>query len=136
MVDRLAVPIPARPSERSRPGMTSREFLLPLAGAAAIAPALRLVGRGMLSIFMLHRFTDPALGVVGTDPAVLREQLAYLRRHRYRVLGMRDVLESFADDADTAEAPAVAFKIGRASCRERVEISVVAVSLKKKKVRQ
>src|SRR3712207_9554570 len=36
----------------------------------------------------------------------------------------------------TDEAPALAthsFQIGRASCRERVEISVVAVSLKKKK---
>src|SRR5215813_15107120 len=30
-------------------------------------------------------------------------------------------------------APGVLVKIGRASCRERVEISVVAVSLKKKK---
>ena len=90
---------------------SSREFLLRLAGADAVAPALRLVGRGMLSIFMLHRFTDPALGVVGTDPAVLREQLAYLRRHRYRVLGMRDVLAGFADDADAVEGPAVAFTV-------------------------
>jgi len=90
---------------------SSREFLLRLAGADAVAPALRLVGRGLLSIFMLHRFTDPTLGVAGTDPAALREQLAYLRRHRYRLVGMRDVLESFADDADAAESPAVAFTV-------------------------
>src|SRR3712207_9468420 len=35
--------------------------------------------------------------------------------------------------AGTSWAPSTGFEIGRASCRERVEISVVAVSLKKKK---
>jgi len=89
----------------------SSKFLLRLATADAVAPALRLVGRGLISIFMLHRFTDPELGIVGTDPAVLREHLAYLRRHRYRLLGMRDVLAAFADGADAADAPAVAFTV-------------------------
>jgi peptidoglycan/xylan/chitin deacetylase (PgdA/CDA1 family) len=88
-----------------------RDLLLRLTGAEALAPALRVVGRGVLSILMLHRFTDPELGVVGTDPGALREHLAYLRRHRYRLLGMSDVLACLEDGDGGSTAPAVAFTV-------------------------
>src|SRR6059058_891705 len=70
----------------------SRRFLLRVMGAEILAPALRTLGRGLLSIFTLHRFTDPDLGVVGHDPALLRYHLAYLRRHHYRLFSLTDVV--------------------------------------------
>jgi peptidoglycan/xylan/chitin deacetylase (PgdA/CDA1 family) len=91
-------------------GRLSRQWLLRLLGADAMAPALRAVGRGLLSIFTLHRFTDPELRIVDTDPATLRDYLSYLRRHRYRLVSLTDVL-ALLDDGDGATTPAVAFTV-------------------------
>src|SRR5262245_38025762 len=44
-------------------------------------------------IFMLHRFRDPDLGVDGHDPRVLRRALDYLRRHRYELVSLMDLLK-------------------------------------------
>lgn len=87
-----------------------RRLILQLIAADALAPTLRRAGRGLLSIFTLHRFTDPELGVVDTNPATLRDHLAYLRRHRYRLLSLTDVLKRLNDD-DGATGPAVAFTV-------------------------
>jgi len=46
-----------------------RRLLLSLMGADRLAPALRTVGRGLVSIFTLHRFADPELGWWGTTPS-------------------------------------------------------------------
>ena len=89
----------------------SRNLLLRLTGGEALAPALRIAGRGVRSILMLHRFTDPELGVVGTDPRALREHLAYLRRHRYRLLGLSDVLPQVESGDGGSTAPAVVFTV-------------------------
>jgi len=89
----------------------SRRLLLRLTGADRLAPALKAVGRGLLSILMLHRFTQPEVGVFGTDPATLRDQLAYLRRHRYRLLSLTDMI-SFLEGRDgNWTTPAVAFTV-------------------------
>ena len=50
-------------------------LLLGLMGAHSLAPAFRAFGRGLVSIFTLHRFADPQLGVVGHE---LRTPLAGL----------------------------------------------------------
>ena len=89
----------------------SRRLLLQLIGANAVAPAVRTLGRGMLSIFALHRFTDRQFEVDGTDPATLRDHLAYLRRHRYRLLSLTDVLNELRDGDGGSRAPAVAFTV-------------------------
>ena len=88
-----------------------RRLLLRLMGADRLAPALRAVGRGLVSIFTLHRFADPQLGVVGHDPAALRDHLAYLRRHRYRLLSLTDVLRLLDERDSDWKAPAVAFTV-------------------------
>jgi peptidoglycan/xylan/chitin deacetylase (PgdA/CDA1 family) len=88
----------------------SRRLLLGLMGAGALAPALRLFGRGLLSIFTLHRFADPDLGVGGHDPAALRDHLAYLRRYRYRLLSLTDVLKGL-EEGGRWSAPTVAFTV-------------------------
>src|SRR5947199_8783168 len=89
----------------------SRRIVFRLVAADVLAPAFRALGRGLLSIFTLHRFTDPQHGVVGHDPATLRDHLAYLRRHRYRLLSMTDVLKLLDDDNSGSTAPAVAFTV-------------------------
>src|SRR5439155_6799480 len=82
-----------------------------LVSADALAPALRPLGRGLVSILTLHRFTDPEHGVVGHDPAALRDHLAYLRRHRYRLLSLTDVLRLLDEGDPNPGAPAVAFTV-------------------------
>ncbi len=90
----------------------SRRFLLRVMGAEILAPALRTFGRGLLSIFTLHRFADPDLGIVGHDPALLRDHLAYLRRHRYRLLSLTDVVTQIENGGSGGgSAPAVAFTV-------------------------
>src|SRR2546425_159452 len=89
----------------------SRHVLFRLAGADVLAPALRAIGAGLLSIITLHRFADPDLQVPGHDPASLRNHLAYLRRHRYRMLSLSDVLELLNDPDGGSTTAAVAFTV-------------------------
>src|SRR3989442_14807162 len=86
-----------------------RPFLSRVMSADVFAPALRTLGRGLVTIFTLHRFADPDLGVVGHDPAALRDHLAYLRRHRYRLLSLTDVIRELEEAG--GGAPAVAFTV-------------------------
>jgi len=88
----------------------SRRLLFPLAGLDILAPALRAVGQGILSILMIHRFKDPEHDIVGHDPTAIRDQLAYLRRHRYRLVSLTDALK-LLDDGGGSTAPAVAFTV-------------------------
>ena len=89
----------------------SRRLLLQLIGANAVAPAVRTLGRGLLSIFTLHRFTDPQFEVEGTDPATLRDHLAYLRRHQYRLLSLTDALTLLEHGDAGSKTPAVVFTV-------------------------
>src|SRR3989449_3386253 len=86
-----------------------RPFLSRVMSAAVFAPALRPLGRGLVTIFPLHRFGDPDLGVVGHAPAALRDHLASLRRHRYRLLSLTDVIRELEEGG--GGAPAVAFTV-------------------------
>ena len=93
-----------------QPGL-ARRLLLRLIGADTVAPAVRALGRGLLSIFTLHRFTDPEHEVEGTDPATLRDHLAYLRRHNYRLLSLTAALRLLEDGDAGWRTPAVAFTV-------------------------
>jgi peptidoglycan/xylan/chitin deacetylase (PgdA/CDA1 family) len=88
-----------------------RDVVLRLAAADVIAPLLHPLGHGLVSILTLHRFADPEHGVVGHDPAALRQHLAYLRRHRYRLLSMTDVLKVLEEGDSGSAQPAVAFTV-------------------------
>src|SRR5689334_3074097 len=59
------------------------------AGLAALAP----FRRHCASILFLHRFAVPDLGVIGHDPAILREHLEYLRARRYRLMSLSELIE-------------------------------------------
>src|SRR5437660_6426276 len=93
------------------PASLPRPFLSRVMSADIFAPALRTLGRGLVSIFTFHRFAGPQLGVVGHDPAALRDHLAYLRRHRYRLLSLTDVLKRLDEGDSGSRTPAVAFTV-------------------------
>ena len=57
------------------------------------APLWYPLARGRVSIFTLHRFAVPDLGVSGHDPAVLEATLVRLRRGGYKLLSLTQVLE-------------------------------------------
>jgi peptidoglycan/xylan/chitin deacetylase (PgdA/CDA1 family) len=52
--------------------------------------------RHRATILTLHRFRDPDLAVEGMDPRALDAGLAYLRRHRYELLGVEELFRRMA----------------------------------------
>jgi len=66
--------------------------------------------RSRATIFMLHRFRVPEVGVEGHDQQTLRRALERLRRDRYDLLPLATVLEDLAT-GKVRQRPAVAFTI-------------------------
>jgi peptidoglycan/xylan/chitin deacetylase (PgdA/CDA1 family) len=62
------------------------------------------------SIFMLHRFAMPDLGVHGLDPAALDTILAELRRRGYRLMDLKGIFQVLAEQREFA-GPTVGFTI-------------------------
>ena len=69
---------------------------------------LRPLLRGRATIFMLHRFNDPAHGVRAHAPEDLRRALAWLRREHIPLVPLRDI---FGVEAERLPAGATAFTI-------------------------
>ena len=63
-----------------------------------------------LTVVFLHRFSVPDLGVPGHDPRILGNHLEYLRRHRYRLLSVGDLLNQI-DDAKPLSKNALVFTV-------------------------
>ena len=84
-----------------------------IATALASSPVTALAqpfATGVASIFMMHRFADPERGNTGHDREVLRGHLAYLRKMRYELVGL-DELVRRVDTRDARLAKTVAFTI-------------------------
>ena len=75
-----------------------------------LAPLVRPLVRGADTILTLHRFDDPERGVRGQDPAALRADLAYLRRHRYELVSVNEVVSRFIERPARASA-SIAFTV-------------------------
>ena len=81
------------------------------AGAAVAAPAIaRRLLRDRGVIFMLHRFSNPDLGVAGHDPADLRRSLEYLRGRGFELVSLDDLLRRLAADGPRPRG-AIAFTV-------------------------
>jgi len=84
-----------------------------LARVLASPPAVS-VGRRLLArrgtIFMLHRFSVPDLEVHGHSPAAVRGLLAYLRRHRFELIPLADMMKRLRGNGPLP-AGAVSFTI-------------------------
>lgn len=59
----------------------------------AVSSLFRPFARGVASVFMLHRFADNDRGNSGHDPRALRTHLEYLRRRRYELVSLADLVE-------------------------------------------
>lgn len=81
----------------------ARRFL----SSAPLLRAWQLPGGTRLSLFTLHRFAVPDLGVHGHDPAELAETLARLHRHRIPVLTLRQVSEAVREQSPLPRHAAV-----------------------------
>ncbi len=66
----------------------------------------RMRNRGV--VFMLHRVTDPELGVSGHDPGELRRFLSFLRERRFSVVDAEELL-AWTRDPKGEPGPKVAF---------------------------
>jgi len=62
------------------------------------------------TVFMFHRFRDPERSVEGHDPATVRRGLEYLRRHRYDLLDLEELVRRLGEDGRSLNR-AVAFTI-------------------------
>ncbi len=70
-----------------------RDAVLRLAMVRPVTRALAPFTRDHACVFMLHRFAHPDRGVIGHDPALLRQSLAWLRRERFELMGVRELLQ-------------------------------------------
>lgn len=85
-------------------GILLRTLLLP----GASLPFATLM-KGRATVFMLHHFRWPEMGVEGHDPGILRQFLAYLRRKRFNLLPLDDLFRGFIEGQPLRRA--VAFTI-------------------------
>lgn len=72
---------------------------LRLLTSPALAAVTRVVLRQKATILMLHRIEDRDLGIDGDPPDSLRRSLAYLRKHKYELLGLDEMLARSVDRA-------------------------------------
>jgi peptidoglycan/xylan/chitin deacetylase (PgdA/CDA1 family) len=84
-----------------------------LAGAATSAPAMALLSPFLprnAAVLFLHRFSIRDLGVNGHDPATLRRDLEYLRRRKYDIIAVSDLV-AHIDKGIPLKRPSVVFTV-------------------------
>lgn len=83
----------AEPGNGATVGTRIRKIGLRALTSSFVHWAYRPALNDVVTIFMLHRFTDPGNGVEGQDPGVLRDCLAWLRRRDAPVLSLQEIFE-------------------------------------------
>lgn len=87
-----------------------RHAALSLMARTVAVPYWRFFVRNVSILFMLHRFEDSERGVEGVTSANLRSNLAFLRRHRFRLASFRDLLAE-QHRGDEPRKPLVLFTV-------------------------
>jgi peptidoglycan/xylan/chitin deacetylase (PgdA/CDA1 family) len=81
----------------------------------AFLPLWRSVVSDRIAVFMLHRFADDERRVPGESPDALRANLEFLRRHRYHLASLKDLVAESGtdrpDDGRAAKGPTVVFTV-------------------------
>jgi peptidoglycan/xylan/chitin deacetylase (PgdA/CDA1 family) len=72
-------------------------FLLDVLAHERVLRLTARLGRGYGTIFVGHRFADAERGTSGHDPAVLRQHLELLRRHRFNLVPLFDLVARLRD---------------------------------------
>jgi peptidoglycan/xylan/chitin deacetylase (PgdA/CDA1 family) len=86
-----------------------KQSILRLLTLPRVAPALSALTRTQATIFMLHRFAVPYLGIPGHDPKALRRNLDSIRKAGYVFLSLEDLLQRLRSGETVTRA--VAFTI-------------------------
>jgi peptidoglycan/xylan/chitin deacetylase (PgdA/CDA1 family) len=74
-----------------------KRVLLKTLTLPAVANTLSRLTGTSATIFMLHRFSMPDLGVKGHDVNALRRDLAHLRKQRYNLISLQDLFDKLRD---------------------------------------
>ena len=80
-----------------------KRMLLSTLTIPGVRAALEPLRRGMGTILMLHRLTDPDTGATGDDPRELRRTLAFLRRRGYELVGIDEMFRRLKDADDPGD---------------------------------
>lgn len=83
--------------------MSLKQKLLEVLTLPGVTRPFAPLMRGRASIFMLHRFADPANGIAGRDPGSVRRVLEYLRRERYEIVSLGELFERLAGHGPPAD---------------------------------
>jgi len=89
-----------------------KQAALNLLTLPGVAPALSSLTDTQATIFMLHRFSIPDLGISGHDPEALRRNLGFLRKARYNLMPLEDLLQKLRDGVPLTGAVAFALDDG------------------------
>jgi len=89
--------------------MVGKHTLLRLLTIPGAALTLSSITKTRATIFMLHRFSVPDLGITGHDPAALRRNLAWLRKAGYHLTSLADLIGRMRNDEPVQRS--VAFTI-------------------------
>ena len=87
-----------------------KQFVASALSSAPVTALAQPLAHGVASIFMMHRFRDPERGNAGHDRETLRACLAYLRRNRYDLVGLAELVARLKA-ADGRLSKTVAFTI-------------------------
>ena len=72
--------------------MPVRTLLLEALAHERVMRVTAALGRGYGTIFVGHRFADAERGTSGHDPAILRQHLELLRRHRFNLVPLAELV--------------------------------------------
>jgi peptidoglycan/xylan/chitin deacetylase (PgdA/CDA1 family) len=87
-----------------------KQLLLAQFARDPVVGLLRPVRPRAATIFCFHRFADAATGIPGHDPAALRRNLAFVRRHRLHVVPLADLIATL-ETGDEPRPGTVVFTI-------------------------
>lgn len=75
----------------------------------AFVPLWRSLVSDRVVLLMLHRFADRERNIRGDSPDLLRANLEFLRRHRFRIASLNDLLDPRSEGA--GDGPTVVFTV-------------------------
>lgn len=87
-----------------------KRFALAALTHPAVLPLAYPFARGVAPILMLHRFADHALGNGGHAPGTLHRNLEFLRRHRFDLVALADLVAKL-ERGDPLVSKQVAFTV-------------------------
>jgi peptidoglycan/xylan/chitin deacetylase (PgdA/CDA1 family) len=77
--------------------MSVRSQLLGALALPGVARALTTLLRGRATVFMQHRLSDPDRGIHGNQPQAVRAALAFLRRERFEIVTLEEIVRRSLD---------------------------------------